>query len=181
MKTAVKTFFLSLFIAFMLSGHHVRSQENYSFMKLLVENDKNEILLVKWEGEWELPGAKFNEPSSVKKFLQKMAGTLGVEVENHQLFGLYTQRWKGLNYLTLMHYYKASYVSGELKVPDDCTDIGWFSLEEALGKIPYENMRSMIKWRAKNPGKVASAAFERYKDENNATQFVTLEDWHSLN
>ena len=181
MKTASKIFFLSLFMAFMFTGYCVRSQENYSFMKLLVENDKDQILLVKWGGEWELPGSKFNEPTSVKKFLQGMAGTLGVEIENHQLFGLYTQRWKGLSYLTLMHYYKASYVSGELKVPDDCTDIGWFSMEEALTKIPYDNMKSMIKWLEEKPGKVASAAFERFKDENNATQFVTLEDWHSLN
>ena len=166
--------------SFLLSTNSY-SQENYSFMKLMIKNQKDEILLVKWDNEWELPGAKFNEPKSIKTFLEDLAKTTGVEMTNHQLFGLYTQRWKGVDYLTLMHYYKATYVSGKLKTPSDCTDIGWFSFEESLEKIPYDNMKFMIRWENENPGKVASAAFERYKDQNNTTQYETIEDWGAIN
>lgn len=169
------------FLVVFLLSFTAHSQENYSFFKLLIKNQKDEILLVKWGDEWELPGAKFNEPKSIKVFLEDLASTTGVEVIDHQLFGIYTQRWKGANYLTLMQYYKATYVSGKLTIPSDCTDVGWFSLEESLDKIPYDNMKFMIQWEDEKPSKIASAAFERYKDQNNATQYETVEDWHAVN
>lgn len=176
---SVKSF--SLVAAFLLVACNLKAQENYSFMKLMVQNAEGKILLVKWDGEWEVPGAKFNEPQSVFVFLQGMAETTGVEIRNHQIFGMYTQRWVGAGYLTLMQYYKADYVSGELKVPEDCTEVGWFSKEEALKLIPYDNMKYMLQWEMDHPGKIAAAAFERYKDENNVTQFNVLEAWHTLN
>ena len=157
------------------------SQENYSFMKLLIENDKEEILLVKWDGEWELPGDKFNEAKSISIFLEGIAETVGVGIEDHKLFGLYTQKWRGVNYLTLMHYYKADYVTGDLKIPSDCTDVRWFSKSDALQKIPYDNMKFMIKWLDDNPGKIASTSFERFKDANKKTVYFQKEEWHSLN
>jgi hypothetical protein len=155
--------------------------DNYSFMKLYVTNDQGEVLLVKWNGEWELSGDRYNQPLSVSKFLDEMASHMGIKIKNPRLCGLYTQRWRGNPYLTLMHYYQADYVSGELQVPPDCTDVKWFSYEEALKVIPYSNMTAIMKEIKAHPGKVIGAAFERYKDDNNQTQFVTLEDWHLMN
>ncbi len=155
--------------------------DNYSFMKLYVTNDQGEVLLVKWQGEWEIVGDSYNQPLSVSKFLDEMASHMGIKIKNPQLCGLYTQRWRGNPYLTLMHYYQADYVSGELQVPPDCTDIKWFSYEEALEVIPYPNMTTIMKKIKAHPEKVIGAAFERYKDDNNQTQFVTLEDWHLMN
>ena len=157
------------------------AQENYSFMKLLIENDKEEILLVKWEGEWELPGEKFNKPIPINSFLIEMAETTGATIENPILFGLYTQKWRNADYLTLMHYYMAKYKSGDIKIPPDCTDIRWFSQEEALSRIPYENMKFMIKWKEKHPGKIASAAFEKFRDENKNVKYIAIENWHKIN
>ncbi len=155
--------------------------DNYSFMKLYVTNEQGEVLLVKWNGAWELSGDRYNQPLSINKFLDEMADHMGITIKNPRLCGLYTQRWQGTPYLTLMHYYQANYVSGELRVPPDCTDIRWFSYEEALEVIPYPNMITMMRQIRDNPDRVIGAAFERYKDEDNQTQFVTLEDWHLMN
>lgn len=67
-----------------------------------------------------------------------------------------------------------------MKAPEDCTDIKWFSYEEALKVITYENMKTIMKKIKQHPGKIIGAAFERYKDQNNKTQFVTLEDWYIM-
>lgn len=155
--------------------------DNYSFFKLYVINDKDEVLLVKWNNEWEIAGNRYNDPLSVKEYLNKMASDMGISIKDPKLCGIYTQRWKNSPNLTLMQYYQATYDGGILKIPADCTDIKWFSYDEALKVIPYENMTTIMKEIKKHPGKVIGAAFERYKDENNNTQYITLEDWHIMN
>ncbi|KEO71890.1 hypothetical protein EL17_20445 [Anditalea andensis] len=139
------------------------------------------MLLVKWNGEWEIVGERYNDPLSIKVFLDGMGLDMGITIREPRLSGMYTQRWRGVPFLTMMHYYHANYAGGELQIPPDCTDIRWFSYEEALQVIPYENMTTMLKEIKKNPGKIIGAAFERYKDENNMTQFITLENFHVMN
>lgn len=177
----MKPILLLLFLAAPLVLSAQDQADNYSFMKLYVTNEQGEVLLVKWNGEWELSGDRYNQPLSVNKFLDEMASSMGITIENPRLCGLYTQRWQGNPSLTLMHYYQAEYVSGDLQVPPDCTDVRWFSYEEALKAIPYPNMTTMMREIKAHPGRVIGAAFERYKDDNNQTQFVTLEDWHLMN
>lgn len=80
-----------------------------------------------------------------------------------------------------MQYYKAKYAGGDLKVPADCTEIKWFSFDDAIKTIPYPVMTSMMNEIKKNPGKVIGAAFERYKDDKNVTQYITLENYYIMN
>lgn len=181
MKNTTK---LLLVYALILVAQNLYAQDksdNYSFFKLYVINDKDEVLLVKWNNQWEIAGDRYNDPLSVKEYLNKMATDMGISIKDPKLCGMYTQRWKNSPSLTLMQYYKADYAGGDLKIPDDCTDIKWFGYEEALKVIPYENMVRLMKEIRKHPGKVIGAAFERYMDENNNTQFVTLENWHIIN
>ncbi len=142
-------------------------KDNYSFFKLYVTNEKDQVLLVKWEGQWEIVGDKYNEPMSIREFLNKIAFDMGITIKDPTLCAIYTQKWKGNNPPTIMHYYKAKYSEGDLKVPSECTDIRWFSFDDAINTIPYPIMISTLKEIKKNPGKVMGAAFERFKDENN--------------
>lgn len=155
--------------------------DNYSFFKLYVTNQEGEVLLVKWDGNWEIAGNRYNEPLSINNFLTKMADDMGIKISDPKLCGLYTQRWKGASNLSIMNYYRVSYVSGDPIIPPDCSNIKWFGFKEALQVIPYKNMVRMMKEIQKNPDKITGAAFERFKDENNKTQFVVLEDWHFMN
>jgi hypothetical protein len=65
------------FITYSLFGQE--KKDNYSFFKLYVTNDKDEVLLVKWDGQWEIAGSKYNESLSIKDFLNKMASDMGVK------------------------------------------------------------------------------------------------------
>ncbi|MFN7654092.1 MAG: hypothetical protein ACK5PC_12695 [Cyclobacteriaceae bacterium] len=156
-------------------------KDNYSFFKLFVTNDKDEVLLVKWDGQWEIAGKKYNEPLSINQFLNKIASDMGVSIVDPKLCGMFTQKWQGDNPPTIMQYYKAKFSGGDLKVPLGCTDIRWFSFDDAIKTIPYEVMTSMMKQIKMNPGKVIGAAFERYKDESNATKYKILEDFYIMN
>ena len=118
-------------------------KDNYSFFKLYVTNEKGQVLLVKWEGQWEIAGGKYNESMSIREFLNKMATDMGIMIEEPKLCVIFTQKWQGNNPPTIMHYYKAKYSEGDLKVPSDCTDIKWFNFDDAI-KIGRASCRERV-------------------------------------
>ena len=159
-----------------------QSPDNYSFFKVLVTNEKNEILLVKWENEWEVMGERYNKGISVLNYVDTLAQSMGIKVSNRKLAALFTQRPVTRSNPTLFHYYTAKYVSGTIRPPADCTDIKWFSYEEALKVIPYEIMRSVIVNIQKNKGKVLGASFETSVDPQTKKTIVNVkENFYQLN
>ena len=159
-----------------------QSPDNYSFFKILVTNDKNEILLVKWENEWEVMGERYNKGISVLNYVDTLAQSMGIKVKNVKLAALFTQRPITRSNLTLFHYYTAKYVNGTIHPPADCTDIKWFSYEEALKVIPYEIMKSVVVNIQKNKGKVIGANFETSVDPQTKKTIVNVkEDFYPLN
>jgi hypothetical protein len=156
--------------------------DNYSFFKLYITNDKKELLLVKWDNQWELVGARYNYGVSVRTFIDTIALSMGIKVKDPRLAALYTQRPVTRTNPTLMHYYTVKYDGGVPKVPSGCTDIKWFSYKEALKVIPYEIMKAVIVKINEHPRKVLGAAFETSKDpQTNATKVTVLEDFYFLN
>lgn len=170
--------YILFLMAFSVNGQKI---DNYSFIKLYLTNEKSQVLLVKYDGQWEIAGDRYNETVSIREFVNGIANDMGVIIGNVQLCGLFTQKWQGKSPLTLMQYYKANFIRGDLKVPADCTDIKWFSFDEAIKIIPYSIMTSMMQQIKKYPSKVIGAAFERYKDANNVSQYRTIEDFYIMN
>ena len=64
-----------------------------------------------------------------------MEADMGITLRDRKLRGLFTFHSVDRPNPTLMQYYQARYVSGDLKTPPD-TDIRWFSYREALQVIP---------------------------------------------
>ncbi len=154
---------------------------NYSFFKLIVTNSKNEILLVKWEDSWEIQGRKYKGNYSLHEFIESMGEGVGVKFKNLKLRGLFTFHFKGFTRPTLMHYYHALYKSGDLKIPESCSDIKWFSLADAMKVIEYEDMKAIMK-QLKGNDKVWGGALEiTPKSENNERMFKKIDDFYELN
>ena len=158
------------------------SPDNYSFFKLLVTNERNELLLVKWENEWEVMGERYNKGVSVLHYVYTLATSMGIKVKEVKLAALFTQRPVTRINPTLFHYYTASYVSGSIHPPTDCQAIRWFSHEEAMRVIPYEIMKSVIGAIRDNKGKVLGASFETSVDPQTGKTMVNVrENFYPLN
>ncbi|WP_299109296.1 hypothetical protein [uncultured Tenacibaculum sp.] len=141
-KFIVVVFFL---IGIKLNAQKKSVEPNYSFVKLMITNEANEILLVKWRNDWEIQGRRFAGDFGMKEFVKSMAKGAGVEVENIKLKGLFTFHFEGYHKPTLMHYYQASYVSGAIKAPPSCSDVAWVRIDKAIEKIAYKDMRVIVK------------------------------------
>ena len=149
-----------------LAGQKKYVEPNYSFIKLVVTNASNEILLVKWGNDWEIQGRKFVGNLAMKEFINDMAKNAGVAVKNIQLRGLFTFHYEGSSKPTLMHYYEASYVSGTIKVPPSCSEITWVPIDKSIEKIAYKDMKHIIKRIVGNKN-VWGGALEIFPKMNN--------------
>jgi hypothetical protein len=169
-----------LFLLFIIPFVSFSQADVYSFFKLVITNSKKQILLVKWDGAWELPGEKYNQPHSTSKFIDSIAIAHGIVVNTPRISGIYTFHYSNRINPTLMQYYTAVYQKGTLKTPPDCSDIGWFSKEDAMKLIPYFEMRLILQKALSTKNKVWGGAFKIEGSGINRKSSI-LENIYSLN
>ena len=141
-----------------------------------LDEEGNEILLVKYNGIWELAGKKYVDPRSIKEFTHFMAEELGVEFKDFRLSGLFTFYYNKGKHPILFNYFSAKYKSGELKVPPGCTDIKWFSLKEALKVIPFKTMTLILEKMFKKKRYTWGASMRIFKERNSTINKVFMEE-----
>jgi len=170
----MKKCFLLLFLTSSLNLF--AQQDNYTFFKLIVSNKENKIMLVKWNGAWEIPGARYNRPITIAQFADTLAAEHGLAVKNKKLNGVLTFEYENRPTLTVMHYYTAQYKSGSLVVPESCEQIGWFTVKQALTLIPYPEMKLMVTRAINQPNVLWGAAIRKRVDN----QMEIVEDFYKL-
>lgn len=162
--------YIFLLLVFFYSTHLFSQQDNYSFLKLIVFNGDGKIMLVKWNGAWEVPGTRYNQPITLSKCIDTLAAEHGIGVINKKLNGLFTFEYENRPTLTIMNYYTTVYEKGKLTVPKSCEDIGWFTIEDALANIPYEEMKLIVSKITTSPNNLWGGAIKKLSD--NRIQFV---------
>ena len=151
-------------------------QKNFSYFKLVVTNEKEEMLLVQYKGIWELPGKKYIDTRTISQFTAFMSEELGVIHEDLRLRGLFSFYYNEAKNPILFNYYSSKYKSGTIIAPSDCTDIAWFSIEEALKIIPFETMRLVLGKMYKQKGYVWGASMRIHKEANSIINSVIMEE-----
>ncbi|MEM6298678.1 MAG: hypothetical protein AAF740_08335 [Bacteroidota bacterium] len=157
-----------------------QNKGNPHFFKLLVTNEADQVLLIEWDGAWELPGARYTTLQSLSVFLDTMAATRGITVDDKRLNALVTFHHDIRELPTMMFYFTASYSSGELQAPPWEESIGWVSWEEAYQRIPYPEMVYLMKAIRKQPDKLLGGAFRIVYEWEKRTDFEILEPLYPL-
>lgn len=143
-KCIVKYTLLVFFLLISICINYAQ-EKNFSYFKLCVTNEQDKILLVKFRDVWELPGKKYTDPRSISEFTSFMSEELGVTHDELRLRGLFTFYYNKAQYPIIYNYYSSKYKSGDLTVPPGCSDIAWFSIEEAQSIIPIKTMRLILR------------------------------------
>lgn len=136
---------ISLMILFIPLVLFSQKKGNSHFFKLMVFNENQEILLINFDGSWEIPGARYTDNSTIPVFVDSMSKDHGIETKNTQLAALVTFHHEIRDYPTMMFYYRTQYLSGDLSTPSWGLDVKWFSVEDAYELIPYQEMNYIIK------------------------------------
>lgn len=173
--------FLILFIGFYSISNGQNKKDNYSFMKLLVTNDKGEILLLGDKDGLEITGARYNDTISVKEFVHWIGDRMGIQIKNIRLRGLLTFHYVWRSNPTLMHYYTAEYRSGELILPEGCEKIEWVDRSKSSELIPFDEMNKII-WKINDCEYLFGGSFRIWKNpitEKRESEF--MEPFYKLN
>ena len=101
----------------------------------LVTNDEGKILLVNspWRG-WEYPGGLIEPGETFEEAMRReVREESGVEIEITGFVGICKNVARNIVNID----FTARYVSGELTISEESTEVGWFTFEEAMAMITF--------------------------------------------
>lgn len=176
---------ITLILFLLLACISVKSQEAPTVtnrFKLLITNERNEFLLIKWKGNWEVPGAEYGDSAVVKpinEFLNDLAAQLGVNIMQPKLVGLFTYYMNDRKYPAIFSYYTAKLDTGKLKPAPDTNEVKWFPVPAGLEAVAYPNSRAIIKQVLSHPQTVWGGAFRLYPSQG--WKYETISGFYRMN
>jgi hypothetical protein len=150
--------------------------------KLLITNSKKEILLVKWKGNWEVPGAAYGDSTEIKPinaFLDDLAKEFGLSPNEKKLAGIFTYYMNDRKYPMIFSYYSLKVNQDKLNITGDIEDAKWASPKEALKTISYANSIAIIQKIQSSPKILWGGSFRLYPSQG--WKYETIEDFYKLN
>ena len=150
--------------------------------KLLITNESNEMLLVKWKGNWEVPGAAYGDSTVVKpinEFLNDLATGLGIKIKQPKLAGLFTYYMNDRQYPMIFSYYTAKSHKVQLKPGPDIEEVKWFPVSEGLKIVPYPNSVAIIRQVLSSPKTIWGGAFRVYPSQG--WKYEIISDFYKMN
>lgn len=120
---------------------------------VIIENEKQEILLVKRNNEpfkeyWDLPGGFINPDENLNDSVKReIKEELDIEVKVGKVIGVYNDKYlyQNINYPSLAIIVTAKKISGDIRPLDDVSGYKFFSKEEILNqKIAFSMIKQAI-------------------------------------
>ena len=160
----------------------IKRADNYTIQRLIVFNDKKEILMEKYWGGWQTPALRSNQNQSLREGLDSMATAMGISTEPVKLAGIITYKYEGLpdhKEVSYRTHYTAKYKSGNpIKTKDK--EYHWLPIKEALEKISMEALKIETTQIVNNPKVVWGGSFLlTYKDDKLQT-LKLVEEFYPL-
>lgn len=125
-----------------------------TFHRLLVFNDKNELMVVKIKNSerWVTPGWYQDNSLTIKAGLEQLALSYGLKITTPTLRGVFTLKTEQNNELSTRLVYSTKMKSGELKAPEMIEEIRWLSATQATKLITFPHINAQIEQLTKFPG-----------------------------
>lgn len=109
---------------------------------VVVRNDIDELLLVKspWRG-WEMPGGQIELSEPIRDAARReVFEESGIEIEIERFCGIYQTVSKSICNLLFL----ARSVGGDLTTSAETTEVGFFTIAQAMEMVTYPTFRNRI-------------------------------------
>ena len=184
----MKKIILALFIV--LFGFKSLAQEtgndSYTIQRLLIYNQKGEVLLEKNDFGWMTPALRHNSQTTIKDGLMNLASEFGVKVNSPKIAGIFMFMSDYKPISQFRQHYSCSVVDGALKVPKNKKDAQWFSISKAMEMMSLTEtkaplvIRDMTKQLLYYPKIIWGGSFLLSKKDGVIT-YKTIEGFYPLN
>ena len=153
------------------------------FHRILITNSQNELMVIKIENTdfWVTPGLYQTKEQTIKKGLDSIALTYGIEIKELKLKGTFIlkRELNGKNSTSLRNVYIAKIKDRVEKKPNGIEEIKWLSTNKALKKITFPHINVMIKQIMTKTDEVWGGTLLQFK-ENDKWKTKVLEEFYAL-
>jgi len=138
------------------------------WVKLLVRDERERVLLVRWKSEYEVPGTELSASAAIDedscgRFLDDFASDLGMKIRTPRLAAEVLQHFAGRNRPVPFRWYEVRLTEGIGRRPagePDIDQVAWMSLDEAITAIPYPAAHRILKQIAQWPDRTIQGEYE---------------------
>lgn len=178
----IKILIISLFLSCFQAYAQTTTAPNSNYFKVIILNDKNEMLLVEYKNIWEPIGGGYDTTLSMEDYVNKLTMTANIPARDIRLRGLFSAYYSNKSIKpTVYHYYTVRYFSGEVKTPGDCTGVKWVNLDEAKKIMAYDEMVLIYEKILENDN-LWGGSYQVIKDASKGTRKVSqLVNYFKLN
>ncbi len=160
-----------------------KNTDNYTIQRLIIKNNKDEILIYKGKIDWMTPALRHNKNKSIKEGLRDLAGEYGLEITSPILAGLFTYKFDFKNLVSFRSFYTAKVIGSDAitSVPSPIKKTKWVSREKILSEIGgLQSRKKMLKQILENPETLWGGSFYLYDDKKGVRHSRVLEEFYPL-
>lgn len=160
--------------------------DSYTIQRLLIYNQKGEVLLEKNDMGWMTPALRHNSQTTIKDGLMNLASEFGVKVSSPKINGIFMFMPDYKLISQFRQHFSCDVVDGELKVPKNKKDAKWFSISKAIEMMSLSDtkaplvIRDMTKQLLYYPKIIWGGTFLLSKKDGVIT-YKTTEEFYPLN
>ncbi len=149
-----------------------------TFHRMLILNQKNEILVVKFKNKnlWVTPGVYQNNSQTIKQGLDSIASTYGIEISSFELRGIYGLKSTSKKEFFIRNMFVLKTTNRITKMPGNIDKVEWISIKELASIISFPHISVFISDVFKFPNAIRTGTIERI----NRTEFKIIEPFYNL-
>jgi len=138
-----------------------------SFHRLIVLNDKDEILLVQIKdvGFWVTPGWYQDEKQNIQTGLKNLAEDYGLVITPPKLKGMFSLKGQDNKIYSIRNVYVARAKAYQKTYPAIISDARWLPLEQATELMTFPHINFMLEQVINRPDKLWGGTIQRYKEK----------------
>jgi hypothetical protein len=159
--------------------------DSYTIQRLLIYNQKGEVLLEKNDFGWMTPALRHNSQTTIKDGLMNLASEYGLKVNSPKIAGIFMFMSDYKPISQFRQHFNCNIIDGKLKVPENKKDAQWFSISKAIEMMSLPDtkaplvIRDMTKQLLYYPEIIWGGTFLLSKNDGKIT-YKTTEEFYPL-
>ena len=179
---------LVLIVLFLIVGKPFAQEttnDSYTIQRLLIFNEKDEVLLEKHENGWMTPALRHNTKVSTNEGLKNLASEFGLTISTPRLSGIFMFIPDYKPDSSFRQHYVCTAVAGELALPEKKLDVKWFAPHQAIELMSSPDakligcVKEMTEQILNYPDIIWGGTFSLWKEEG-VTKYKTTEHFYSI-
>lgn len=150
-----------MWVNFCVSAQRVHQDPTHNFTvnRLLILNEKGEMLMVREKHVWAPPSYVVEHRQYLKEGLDSLASAYGIQIADIRLRGQFSYKYDYHPYATIRNFYTASYSAGAVKVPQGMDEVRWMPMQQAVDINSVISIKEIVRQIVKSQNTIWGGSF----------------------